>query len=717
MLKKYYDQLDQNGYTITPCEGKKPSLKAWTKLPNNIAWKTEHGDKNVGILLGKNLVAIDIDVYDVHASEAIAEYFKKMFGDKTLQRIGKHPKHLFLCKSPNINIIPKKVRIHLTPPQNIDGSHVIEILVKNHQFIAYGTHPVTNSAYEWVSQKNPENTPVNDLHEFSLDDLTSFIEDLKTILPSGWKIEYVTGHDKNAANDQTMPKNMQRNDFHPSKADVIERLNKINPDVEYNEWLKIGMALHHFDSNDGLQIWDEWSKKGSTYQSDVCTDKWKTFRSDCPNAVTIAYIIGLAKTPSQGNSHLAQIVPMDQRIPYFVDNCPDFHENKGEKCALSTWRNLDYLLKCYDITCEYDEVLKEQNIKFSNDTDTGHSDLKSEASLVNIRSLCNLNQLSKSSTDFLTILFNKNRVNPVMDWIESMNWDGTDRIKELVNSIELSNAGDSDYALEIIKLWLIQCFAALDGAERSPIPYKIPKYELCLVFTGSQGAKKTTWFKSLLPNDLEEYYKEGVTLNLGNKDSEKAAISGWIVELGEIDSTFKKSAISELKGFFSKRYDEIRLPYARTPSDYKRRTSFCGSVNDVNFLHDTTGNRRYLPLQVEKCNYRHQVEIQQLWAQIRHLYLNGAQWWATDEQDILFNKMQCCHQVSSYVIESIEEAFDLEKSTKIRGEFMTLTKILQVCGINIPSRPQMSEASTYLQKCGIQRIKNSSWGYYICHRQ
>jgi putative DNA primase/helicase len=304
-----------------------------------------------------------------------------------------------------------------------------------------------------------------------------------------------------------------------------------------------------------------------------------------------------------------------------------------------------------------------------------------------------------------------------MDWIESKDWDDTDRIKELVDSIELNNADDSDYALEIIKLWLIQCFAALDGAERSPIAYKIPKYELCLVFTGSQGAKKTTWFKSLLPNDLEEYYKEGVTLNLGNKDSEKTAISGWIVELGEIDSTFKKSAISELKGFFSKRYDEIRLPYARTSSDYKRRTSFCGSVNDVNFLHDTTGNRRYLPLQVEKCNYRHQVEIQQLWAQIRHLYLNGAQWWATDEQDILFNKMQGCHQVSSYVIESIEEAFDLEKSTKIRGEFMTLTKILQVCGINIPSRPQMSEASTYLQKCGIQRIKNSSWGYYICHRQ
>ena len=721
MLKKYYDQLDQNGYTITPCEGKKPFLETWPELPNNISWKTEHGDKNVGIVLGENLVAIDVDVCDVQASDAISEHLEKLFGDKALQRNGNYPKHLFLCKSSNTNIIHKKVKIHLIPPQNIGGpQHAIEILVKNLQFIAYGTHPVTHSAYEWVSEKNPVNTPVNELHEFSLDDLTSFIEDLKTILPSGWKIQNITGLDENAANDSIMEDSLpttQQNNITPSKADVIKSLNKINPDVGYDDWVKIGMALHHFDSNDGLSMWNEWSSQGSKYQQNECRKKWKTFKSDCPNAVTIAYIIGLAKTPSQGNSLLAQIVPMDQPIPYFVDNCPDSYENKGVKCALSTWRNLDYLLKCYDITCEYDEVLKEQNIKFSNDTDTGHSDLKSEASLVNIRSLCNLNQLSKSSTDFLTILFNKNRVNPVMDWIESKDWDDTDRIKELVDSIELNNADDFDYAVEIITLWLIQCFAALDGAERSPISYKIPKYELCLVFTGSQGAKKTSWFKSLLPNKLEQYYKEGVTINISDRDSEKTAISGWIVELGEIDSTFKKSAISELKAFFSRRFDDIRLPYGRTSSAFKRRTSFCGSVNDVNFLHDTTGNRRYLPLQVEKCNYRHQVEIQQLWAQIRHLYLNGAQWWATDEQDILFNKMQGCHQVSSYVIESIEEAFDLEKSTKIRGEFMTLTKILQVCGINIPSRPQMSEASTYLQKCGIQRIKNSSWGYYICHRQ
>ena len=719
MLKKYYDQLDQNGYSITPCDGKRPLLPTWTKLSNNTSWKTAHSDKNVGIVLGENLVAIDVDVCDGQASDAISDYFEELFGDKVLQRNGNYPKHLFLCKSSNTNIIPKKVKIHLTPPQYINGTHAIEILVNNQQFIAYGTHPVTNSAYEWVSEKTPENTPVNELKEFSLDDLNNFIENLANILPSGWKLKHITGLNKSAANDSIMKNSLpttQQNNVTPSKVEVIKSLNKINPNIGYDDWLKIGMALHHFDSHDGLNMWDEWSSQGSNYQREECKQKWKSFKSSHSTPVTVAYIISLAKTSSQGNSFLAQIVPMDEAIPDFLDKCPDSLENKGTKWALSTWKNLDYLLKCYGITCEYDEVLKAQTIKFPNNCNTNKSDLKSEASYLSIKSLCALNQLPTSCTDYLINLFDQNTVNPVMDWIESKDWDGTDRIKELVNSIELNNTINSNYAFEIIKLWLIQCFAALDGAERSPIAYKIPKYELCLVFTGNQGAKKTTWFKSLLPNDLEQYYKEGVTLNLGNKDSEKAAISGWIVELGEIDSTFKKSAISELKAFFSKRHDEIRLPYARNPSNYQRRTSFCASVNDNNFLHDTTGNRRYLPLHVEKCHH-HQLDIQQLWAQIRDLYLNGAQWWATDKQDILFNTMQGCHQVSSFVIESIEEAFDLEKSTRTKGNFMTLTKILQTCGIDKPTRPQMNEACTYLQKCGIDRIKNSSLGYYICYRK
>jgi putative DNA primase/helicase len=70
-----------------------------------------------------------------------------------------------------------------------------------------------------------------------------------------------------------------------------------------------------------------------------------------------------------------------------------------------------------------------------------------------------------------------------------------------------------------------------------------------------------------------------------------SAVSHWVVELGELDSTFKKSDVSVLKAFITRRQDKLRRPYARRDSVFPRRTVFAGTVNDYQFLHDNTGNR------------------------------------------------------------------------------------------------------------------------------
>ncbi len=67
---------------------------------------------------------------------------------------------------------------------------------------------------------------------------------------------------------------------------------------------------------------------------------------------------------------------------------------------------------------------------------------------------------------------------------------------------------------------------------------------------------------------------EGATLNPSDKDSVKRAVSHWIVELGEIESTFKKSDIDQLKAFVTARTDELRLPYDRAFTTYQRRAAF-----------------------------------------------------------------------------------------------------------------------------------------------
>lgn len=370
------------------------------------------------------------------------------------------------------------------------------------------------------------------------------------------------------------------------------------------------------------------------------------------------------------------------------------------------------MIKRYGFECEYDEILKKQIIRFNGCSDD-HPDLSDESAFQQIRSCCLKNDLPSTCTDNLVNVFAANAINPVMEWIESKPWDGVDRIPELISTLLLEDENHREYALQIITVWLTQCIAALDGAKRTPRKDFIAKFELCLVFAGKQGGRKTSWFKALLPNYLDEYYVEGVSLILDEKDSIKQAVSGWIVELGEIDSTFRKSDIAQLKAFLSKRIDAIRLPYARVASNFARRTSFCGSVNEMEFLNDATGNRRFLPLVILSCNKDHDIDLQQLWAQMLQGYLNGNQWWLTPEQDLLVSQVQERHRPVSAVAESLSFKFDFINKSG-REQFFSATSALIACKFPKPTAGELKEARAFIEAQGIERKKvNGTWGYYL----
>ena len=70
------------------------------------------------------------------------------------------------------------------------------------------------------------------------------------------------------------------------KQDVpIHQINRmltvIDPDgLSYEDWVKIGMALKSTCGDDGLELWDEWSRHGSRRKNGECTSRWKTFNED-----------------------------------------------------------------------------------------------------------------------------------------------------------------------------------------------------------------------------------------------------------------------------------------------------------------------------------------------------------------------------------------------------------------------------------------------------
>jgi predicted P-loop ATPase len=111
-----------------------------------------------------------------------------------------------------------------------------------------------------------------------------------------------------------------------------------------------------------------------------------------------------------------------------------------------------------------------------------------------------------------------------------------------------------------------------------------------LVLKGGQGIGKTSFARKMALKDY--FFGESLTLDIRDKDTVLRALSCWIGELGEIESTFK-SDINAVKGFISLSTDKVRVPYGREADDIPRRTSFIGTCNSDEYLIDETGNRRY----------------------------------------------------------------------------------------------------------------------------
>ena len=107
-----------------------------------------------------------------------------------------------------------------------------------------------------------------------------------------------------------------------------------------------------------------------------------------------------------------------------------------------------------------------------------------------------------------------------------------------------------------------------------------------------------------------------IKLTISSHEDVKQCVSHWICELGELGSTFKRADIDQLKAFLTKRSDELRLPYDRAFSNYQRRTAFYASVNEKEFLIDTSGNRRFWVVPVTEIDWRHGLNMQQVWAEI-----------------------------------------------------------------------------------------------------
>jgi putative DNA primase/helicase len=398
----------------------------------------------------------------------------------------------------------------------------------------------------------------------------------------------------------------------------------------------------------------------------------------------------------------------DLSIPESIiwDKLPD--QPPGKK-PLSTITNLSEILRRAGIIVRYNVIRKEQEILIPNQSSS--IDNKAEVDVARVIDLCARFRMPFSQVDqYLTFLSDMNPYNPVAEWVMSRPWDGISRLDDLYKTVKAKNELiDKDVMFlktTLIRRWFVSAIAAAfrpQGVSAQGI----------LVFQGAQYIGKTNWFKQLAPADLE-LWAEGKTLNPSDKDSVKQVICYWLVELGELDATFKKAEVSQLKAFVTKDRDMLRAAYAKRESRFVRRTVFFGSVNEKEFLVDPTGNRRYWTIQVEDVISNHGLDMQQIWAEAYDLFRQGESWYLTKEEDALLKRYNEDFQMVDPVEEKITFKYDWDlKDIDRRGVWKTATQVLEEIGVDRPTRADRNRAAAVIRTLNGDRAKRTGEGRFL----
>ena len=395
--------------------------------------------------------------------------------------------------------------------------------------------------------------------------------------------------------------------------------------------------------------------------------------------------VHMPETKGDYNDHAGNELPTLK----IIDTPTEYNFTKSDKGRmLNIKENVLGVMKTHSIEVNYNVIKKKMEIDVPNMNFI--ADMKDEASLVEVEDRCiKMGVPYTRVRDYLKVLAKE--YNPVAEWIDSEPWDGSPRLPDFLNTIVPS----SPTALKdmLLKKWLISCVAAVyepNGVELEGI----------LVFQGAQGLGKTLWFKRLC-NYNNGWLLEGATLNPSDKDSVKRAVSHWIVELGEIESTFKKSDIDQLKAFVTAKTDELRLPYDRAFTTYQRRTAFFASVNAREFLTDSSGNRRFWCISVNEINYNHGINMQQLWAEVKEtLYVQGQKNWflSPDERELLQDSNEG-YRTQSSVEDLILQYVDFNGKYT---EPVQMTSLLRDLGIANPRMPDFKDAARVLAERGVE---------------
>ena len=228
--------------------------------------------------------------------------------------------------------------------------------------------------------------------------------------------------------------------------------------------------------------------------------------------------------------------------------------------------------------------------------------------------------VEKKIEDAVKVIANENRYHPVCDFLNSLVWDGKERIRFCLHHFLGSDT--DDYTYEALRLFLLGAISRVFSPGC--------KFEIMLCLVGGQGSGKSSFFRLLAVND--DWFSDDLK-KLDDDNVYRKMQGHWIIEMSEMIATANAKSIEEIKSFLSRPEETYKIPYETHPADRKRQCVFGGTSNTLDFLPlDRTGNRRFVPVMVypERADVHilddeaaSRAYINQMWAEAMEIYRSG----------------------------------------------------------------------------------------------
>ncbi len=248
-----------------------------------------------------------------------------------------------------------------------------------------------------------------------------------------------------------------------------------------------------------------------------------------------------------------------------------------------------------------------------------------------------------------------------------------DNIMELSLSVNVKGDSDEQFLFAAyLKKWLVAMVA-------SWMDDKVVN-NVMLVLIGEQGAYKTTWFAHLLPPQLREYFYTKTNSGMVSKDDLLTLSQYGLMCWEELDSMQLKE-LNKLKAAMTMPSINERAAYARHHENRPHLASFCGTGNNVQFLSDPTGTRRWLPFEVASIDspLSQPFNYEGIYSQAYALYRQGFRYWFDKNEILQLAQHNKQFETAQSANELIDEFF--RKPVGIEGgDFLPASVILQLIG-------------------------------------